>query len=369
MPFLETAALKKALMDPFKMLFTDKGNYPYVVARVKAKKRNLLPRETYAKFLVMSIPEISRSLGETTYRTEIESMGLKYSGADLVEYALNQNMANTYKEILDFSKGHLRDLIAHYLDKWDVWNLKAIIRGIHYGASRDEIQEEIIPAGRYNMEFWRELSVHDNIENVIEAFRQTEYIEALQIGWEDYQNTQMLTVMETNLDRAHHELLLSTIYPGSKAQKLFLEFIRLRIDTINLKTLFRFKFVGTGKQYILPFLLDGGLYFDKSKLDELADAKDFDELIEKLKPSQVYQKYGKDFEQLKDDESLIHLINVLDRYFLETTKRFAYTSPISILPVLDYFVGKEIEVKNIRAIVRGKNSKLDEEIIKDMLVI
>ena len=193
--------------------------------------------------------------------------------------------------------------------------------------------------------------------------------EALENGWEDYQNTKMLTVLETNLDRAHHELLLSTIYPGSKAEKLFLEFIRLRIDTINLKTLFRFKFTGAPKQVITPFLLDGGLHFDIKKLDDLADAKDFDDLIDKLKPSLIYQKFGKDFEQLKDDGSLIHLINVLDRYFLETTKRFAYTSPISVLPVLDYFVNKDIEVRNIRAIVRGKNSGLNEDIIKDMLVI
>ena len=131
------------MIDPIKMWFTYSGNYPYVVARVKAKRRNLLPPETYSKFLVMSIPEISRTLGETTYRTEIESLGIKYTGADLIEYTLNLNMANTFKEILGFSKGHLNTMIAHYLSEWDIWNIKAVLRGVHFVAKRDEIMEEL----------------------------------------------------------------------------------------------------------------------------------------------------------------------------------------------------------------------------------
>ena len=351
------------------MWITDSGNYPYVVARVKAKRRALLPRETYSKFLVMSISEISRALGETTYRTEIESMGIKYSGADLVEYGLNMNMANTFKEILGFSKGHLHDMIASYLDEWDIWNIKAIIRGLHYGAMKDDIQEELIPAGSHDLKYWRELIMLDSIENVIGSLKHTDYYEPIAAAWDEYQTTKMLTTLETNLDRAHYQNLLSTVYPGSKAEKLYLEFIQTRIDTINLKTLFRFKVAGGSKSELYPFLIDGGLDFDRRKLEELADSKDVNELVDKLKPTSVYSKIGKEVEQFKDERSLTRMINVLDRYFLDITKRFAYTSPISILPVMDYFVRKELEVRNIRAIVRGKSSGLSEEILQDMLVV
>ena len=122
------------------------------------------------------------------------------------------------------------------------------------------------------------------------------------------------------------------------------------------------------KSEISPFLLDRGLNLDEKKLDDLAEAKDIEDLIDKLKPTLVYKKIGKDLEQFKEEASLKNIINALDRYFLEVTKRFAYTSPVSILPILDYFVRKEIEVKNIRAIVRGKSLGLDEKIIRDMLV-
>lgn len=369
MPFINVGGLKKALVDPVSMWFTDSGNYPYVVARVKAKRKALLPRETYSKFLMMSITEISRALGETTYRTEIESMGLKYSGADLVEYGLNMNMASTFKEILGFSKGHLQDMISSYLDEWDIWNIKAIIRGLHYGASKKEVQEELIPAGQYGLEFWRELTLLDSLESVIEALRHTEYHRPIVASMDEYQATRMLTTLETNLDRVHFDNLLASIYPGNKAEKLYLEFIRTRIDTINLKTLFRFKVAGGIKTDIMPFIIDGGMGFDRRKLEDLAESKDFAELIDKMKPAPIYSKIGKEIDQFKEDQSLTKLINALDRYFLDITKRFAYTSPISILPVMDYFVRKELEVRNIRAIVRGKSSGLSEEIIQSIMVV
>jgi V/A-type H+-transporting ATPase subunit C len=278
-------------------------------------------------------------------------------------------MANTFKEILGFSKGHLQELIGYYLNEWDVWNIKAIIRGIHYGATRDDIMEELIPAGQYELQYWRELAAIDNLEALLDAVKNTIYFEPLQNSWEEYQTTNMLTDMETNLDKAYFEYLLSTIYPSRKPERLFLEFVRIRIDTINLKTLFRFKFVGGTKTDMSRFFLDGGLYFNMTKLNEFSEAKNIEDLIDKLKPTVVYKVIGKELEQLKDKRSLITLINQLDKYFLLATKRFAYTSPISILPVLDYFVRKELEVKNIRAIVRGKSSELSQEIIQDMLVL
>ena len=48
----------------------DSGNYPYVTARVRAKRASLVPEETYGRLLQMSIPEIARFLGEREYKAE-----------------------------------------------------------------------------------------------------------------------------------------------------------------------------------------------------------------------------------------------------------------------------------------------------------
>jgi V/A-type H+-transporting ATPase subunit C len=45
-----------------------RGNYAYSCARVKAKKRFLLSKDTYSRMLVMDVYEVGRFLGETQYR-------------------------------------------------------------------------------------------------------------------------------------------------------------------------------------------------------------------------------------------------------------------------------------------------------------
>ena len=51
------------------------------------------------------------------------------------------------------------------------------------------------------------------------------------------------------------------------------------------------------------------------------------------------------------------------------TKRFSYLYPLSVLPVLDYLLKKEREVYNLRAIIRGKEAGLSNEIIEDLVVV
>ena len=64
-----------------------RGNYPYVTARVKAKKPKLLRKDDYLKLVQSSPAEIARSLQEGHYKREVDELAAKYRGATLVEMA------------------------------------------------------------------------------------------------------------------------------------------------------------------------------------------------------------------------------------------------------------------------------------------
>ena len=53
------------------------GNYPYVTARLKAKRALLIPDEMYARMLQMEIPQIARLLGDGEYRQELLHLGAR----------------------------------------------------------------------------------------------------------------------------------------------------------------------------------------------------------------------------------------------------------------------------------------------------
>ncbi|MCL2510023.1 MAG: V-type ATPase subunit, partial [Methanomassiliicoccaceae archaeon] len=102
-----------------------RGNYAYTVARVKAKKSLLIKEEDYDKMLMMTVPEISKYISEAGYSKEMVDLAGRLSGMELLEHATSLNMAKAFGSILATSTGELYEMVSAYLDKWDVWNLKA----------------------------------------------------------------------------------------------------------------------------------------------------------------------------------------------------------------------------------------------------
>jgi V/A-type H+-transporting ATPase subunit C len=63
------------------------------------------------------------------------------------------------------------------------------------------------------------------------------------------------------------------------------------------------------------------------------------------------------------------LVAALKRYKLRKAQTFSHLYPLSVIPILDYMINKRVEVDNIRIIARGKVSGLDNNTIKELLVI
>ncbi|MBQ2485987.1 MAG: V-type ATPase subunit [Candidatus Methanomethylophilus sp.] len=152
-----------------------KGNYAYIVARVKAKKAGLLKDDAYSKMLMMSLPEISRFISESGYQKEITELTGKYSGVDLIEHATYTNMARLYRSILESSEGDLKEMIVSDLERWDIWNLKVILRGRSFGLPADGIREDLVPAGVLDLEHLDKLISMDSDDDILAAYqKQTE---------------------------------------------------------------------------------------------------------------------------------------------------------------------------------------------------
>src|SRR3989304_5956450 len=86
-PLSEEEVLRQTWARIKRRIPYESGNYPYVAARVKAKKAALYPQDTYARLLQMEIPQIARFLGEGPYKDEILALGAQVRGVDLVERA------------------------------------------------------------------------------------------------------------------------------------------------------------------------------------------------------------------------------------------------------------------------------------------
>jgi V/A-type H+-transporting ATPase subunit C len=290
-------------------------------------KSKLLPKEDYPRLMNMEVSEITRFIEDSEYKTAVDELAQKYDGINLTEHALNQNLALTYRKLLNISAGEAHSMISSYFMRWDIWNIKAILRGKQYGASDEEILESVVSAGQ--------LGYHDLITLV------------------QKDTPGIIGVLEQNC-------------PKSKSHRLFSEMIRTEIDIINLKTLFRSAKAEVSREQIVSMLVPGGSKLNMIALKKLAGLP-FGEFVTSLKDYPYWEPISGIVSE--DMKSLISVEIGLDKYGLEYATQTSHYYPLSIVPIMDYILCKKNEVNNIRMIVRGKEVGLPDDVIRSKLVL
>lgn len=343
----------------------DTGNYPYVTARVKAKRASLLPKETYDRLLVMEIPEIARFLGEREYKAEMLALGAKFAGVDLIEQAVSRNLAKTYNQVYEFSEGSLRAMVGRYLDRYDLENIKTIVRAKVSGAPEQEVGEDLVPAGSFSEDFLIQLAEMPSLAEVFKALEGTIYATALGILGKKTSEVGNWSEWEDLVSRLYYAELLASIPPSTEPNKLMRQFVQREIDIINLKTLLR---AWSAKaKFEREIFLDGGFELAVEDLHELA-ALDKPNLVRRLQDFSYYEDIADALDKV-EETGIGVLVRRVEKVHLLEAARYAHLHPLSILPILDYIVRKDREAINIRLIARGKESGLPMETIRDLLVV
>jgi len=298
---------------------TGKGfGYSYTNTRVRVMKSKLIDSAEYSKLMKMSLDQIARFLGETDYKKEIDELGTTYDGANLIEYALNKNLTNSFKKVLNFSLKDSRATIRLYLKKYDLQNIKTILRGKQSNESDKEIKRNLILAGEFTEEFLSDVIKKSNsVEEAIEFFKKTPYYDTLK------KHSGNLTEMEDTLDVIYYrELIAGT---DGKINSLMQEKIKY-LDALNEARAKETKIT-------LKKILES-----KSQRKKVT--------VENIEESRIEFKK-------KIASKGIKFVNKFER---------------SSAPVIGYFVAKENEIRNLRIISRGKHSELPTELIEKQLV-
>src|SRR3989442_2038960 len=343
----------------------ESGNYPYVTARVRAKKGALLSADVYERMLQMEIPQIARVLSEGAYKEQILAFATKVSGVDLIEIATSRQLAAVFTQIIGFSEGELREMIGWYLDRFDVQNIKTIVRGKLFGATPAEVSEDIVAAGSMRESFLESLIQLPTLEEVFDSLDGTSYAQALDALGGDPSDLKKWNQWEDLVTQLYYGNLLAVVPERTESTRLMREGMRREIDIVNLKTLLRL----WAQKVTLPYdpFIDGGYEFPKSDFAGLLTL-DATALAARLKGYPFAEQLAG---RLKDLQSvgLGNLVRSVEKTHLLTAGRQAHVHPLSVLPILAYIVRKEREVQNLRIIARGKESGLPPEVIRELLVI
>jgi len=348
-------------------LSKSKGNYAYTVTRAKAMKSLLIKEEDYNKMLQLSVSELARFTSEAGYAKEITDLADKTEGVELVERATYAYMANTFKALLNGSQGELNTLMAAYLQKWDNWNIKVILRGKSYGLPVEDIRADLVPAGNMSAEDLEKLIAIESSEEILAAYSKAQSIDIPADLIANYKATGNLGQIEDFIDKFQYIRLLKVIPTNSIPTRMFSKYIREEIDIRNLETILKLKIEGVDPDKIMEYIIPGGQKIDAKLAKQLVDAKTVEDTFPDLAQLDFYDyiKESIDAGEMTVRDLILHT----KRYEIAEAKKFSKEYPLSILPVIDYMISMELEASNIRTIARGIQSGLDKETIKGLLVI
>ncbi|MCQ2085932.1 MAG: ATP synthase A1 subunit C [archaeon] len=342
------------------------GNYAYITARVKAKRSFLLKEDSYQKMLLMNLPEISNFIDEAGY-PEIAEFADEFDGVNLIEHATYANMARLFRDILKSTTGELHNVLAATLGKWDIWNLRVILRSKLYGISSDDIKKDLVLAGCLSADKLERLMALDSEEDVVRNYGKmtgTLIPENLLVTFKEQESS---APIEDFLEKSYYKNLLKHTNPKSRPVCIYRNFVRSEIDVINIETILKLKLEGIYGEDVTKYIIHGGKKIDERLATRLANVETISAMMNDL----THLKFYDDIKEVlgSDINSLSDIAAGMKRYRMRMARSFSHLYPLSVIPVIDYLIRKENEVNNIRIVARGIKNDLDRNTIEGLLVI
>ena len=337
------------------------GDFAYAVTRIRARRARLLPPEAYRQLLNMELPEIARYIQELEYRREIDRFGASRRGVDLLEAALSANLSTAVGEMLDFCGDALRTQLEAYVERYRVANLKHLLRGAFRGLSVVERMQQVSPLSERDRARCRRLAGAENVPAMVELLAGSPYQAVLREAL-DARAGESLQPLEDALHQIYYQRLLKRLPKGEDANRLYRAFVSLEIDVVNLKTVLRLRHRETAGHAEL--LIAGGTL----ALEPLAATHSIDDVLAALEGTPFHGLLQPPLAKIAK-RGLNPVVLVLEQYLAARAARFSYLYPLSLLPIIDYLLRKEREMRNLRAIVRGRELGLARERIEELLVI
>jgi V/A-type H+/Na+-transporting ATPase subunit C len=347
-------------------------DYGYINARMRGMKSRLLSHRALDDLIMKpDLESLIADLENSPYREDIIEAKGKAAGIDCIENALRQNFIRTFRKIQGFSKQEVEagQYIGIFLHRWDVQNIKTILRGKNIHTTNEEILECLVPAGELDEVTLRELLKQPDVRAVIDllATWRIRYAHPLTASFAGFAKTKDLAVLECALDRYYYADALEAVKAPTYNNTLIRNLLALEIDVVNLRTVLRMVRDRVDPADADRYLIAGGKEFNLRKLRELLLLPTLDEVVKALAAT-PYRFLGSVPEAVIRTQKISVIEKELERFLIKKGVGAFLLDPLSVASVIGYFWAKYNEITNIRIIARCKTADFPVEHLKEELV-
>ncbi|MEM4756287.1 MAG: V-type ATPase subunit [Candidatus Woesearchaeota archaeon] len=345
---------------------------PYTYVRSAVMRSMLLDKEAYETLIKMGPEEMITYLQARGY-AELAQLRVQYQGIELVEQAVKQNIVNTFRKLRRISDDDLRTVLDIYLKRYDVRNIKTVLRGLMFN---QPVLSWIIPAGRYPLEFYEEMLKKKDIKEALAMLR-GESFEFLAKVYEEgkkneFEKTNVLFYLETKLDQEYYQYVFEQAKKVKNDAGIIKEFMQEEIRAKNIITLFKIKKMKkSGDTALFSSLKENNFFLPHTEdnlFNHLLKLQTEEAIIAALRKSHYKTKLDEGIAAYQQTGSLIQLEKNLRIALLERRKRSAFQNLLSVEVILNYLFEKDHEGKNIIMLYKAKVLGFPESVIKQQLI-
>jgi len=345
--------------------------YEYVNARIRGMKSRLLDTSVLERLILkLDVESIIAELENTAYKDEIEKASVQHSGIKCIEVALRKDFTDAFRKILNLMEGETaQKYVKILLNRWDVQNIKTILRGKNIHVTSAEILECLVPAGELDDITLVELIKQPDVKAVIDLLATwgIEYANPLTRNFKEYTETRDLAVLEYALDRFHYENSLQLVQGNSYDDDLIRDMIAVEIDVTNIKSVLRIIRDKIGIEEAEGCLIKGGRTLDSEKLLAMIRTGTLEGAIKQLDPT-PYHFLSQVPEEIFRTGKISVFEKELEKYLIKRGISRFLGDPLSIAIAIGYIWAKYNEITNIRIIARCKTADVPEKVLRGELV-
>lgn len=338
------------------------GDFDYINARIKVMKARLLPPQRLEEFLqAPDLDAVIQAVADTPYNIELQEALTRFTGVRAVDEALSQNFYHTTRRILSFADGAPRRQIEVVLLRYDLQNLRAIVRGRHTGRAEEEILATLYPGGMLSEVKLRELLQQPDLRAMADTLVTWMHPlgRALREGVDAAQRSGSLLDVEMALDRAYAQYGLRVADGEADGETTFRRFLSAEVTATNVKTALKLRRMKdlTREERQRFFILGGSVSLDRFLT--LADPQSSAADVAALRLFGV---------ELTGTESLLEMERAIDRGFQRMAAQMYLGDPLGLDVVIGYLTRKAAEVSNLRVIAHTKLLGLSAEAARQEIV-
>ncbi len=326
----------------------------YLKTRVGVFAGRLFTPDDIARFKGMELDQLGQSFDLQPLFEEPLEVRQK---SRLVEQALLSRVLSEHAVLLRPTSGSTRGLLLYWPRKYELYNLKTLIRGKLNDLGMEEIRDNL-------HDLPENISLpHESLlqaENVLEMLRQLErgpYAVIARQARHVYEEKNEAFSLDAAIDRLYYTGMMRHLTIANSSDKHGAKrLIGVMIDRQNILWLMRYRLVyrfSSSEAYYL--LIPSGGRMQRDSLMVLANLESLEAIVEQL-PAPFRG-------QLLEVKDITQARQRLDTFVGLEMRKLMRHSPDAVISALAYLIAREIDLRVVYAIIQGKLLGLSPQLI------